>query len=244
MNLQPHSDLQTRLSEIYSRIHSACAVNSRLPSEIKFVAVSKGHDSHRIREAYALGLRDFGENYVQEWQKKHKELEDLTDIRWHFLGPLQSNKIKIATQGVHFIHSVDSLKTAKIIDRECLSLDSNLPKLKILLQIQMVDNDPNKHGIKKETSSELCDYVAGLKNFEWAGFMGIAPAHRTKEELMAIYSSFVIHALSLWKKYSPHKNTSPIMSLGMSEDLEIAIAGRSNLVRIGTALFGERKQFN
>ena len=232
--------LQERLTEVRARIAAACAACGRDPGSVQLLAVSKGHGAALIREAYHLGMRDFGENYIQEWQTKQASLADLPDLHWHLIGHLQSNKAKIAAVGLECLQSIDRVGIGEVLERVRTLQNASISPLKILLQLEMASDDHNKHGAKPKEWEDLCRFVSGLRQLQWVGFMGIAPANRPPEELINIYARFAEATQALWKRHSQQPDTAPIVSLGMSTDLEMAIASGSTQVRIGTSLFGER----
>lgn len=225
-------NLKTKINEITNL--SSCDLTS--PSQITFVAVSKFQPAESIEEAYNCGVRDFGENYIQEWQKKCAQLSHLKDIRWHIIGPLQRNKVKFLNKNVHCLQSLDSLTLAKEIDKKWLFVRP----LNVLVQLQVDKNDKNKSGISFEEAEEICKFIAQSKKLNLCGFMGIGPNIQDEEKLTLLYSEFVIHCHNLWSHFAPNKTQKAIISLGMSSDLAIALKCGSNMVRVGTALFGSR----
>jgi pyridoxal phosphate enzyme (YggS family) len=232
--------VEASLAWVRERIGRAAQSAGRNPQEITLVAVSKGHDSAAIRAAYSLGLRDFGESYVQEWQKKRNELIDLSDLRWHFLGHLQSNKVKHLCHGVHQLHSLDRLSLLEVLERTRIrELGEALP-LPVLVEMQVDEADAGKTGASPKSVREVCQTIAKCQALRFSGFMGMGPQGKTDEELRRLYDEFVLKARTLWRDCSPTPETAPVISLGMSDDLEVAIAAGSSLVRVGTALFGAR----
>lgn len=231
---------EDRLTAIRSRIATALMGTGRKPSDVTSIAVSKGHPSEAIRELYRLGLRDFGESYAQEYFQKVTELSDLVDIRWHFIGRLQTNKIKKVLINQPLIHSLDrfSLLTelAKVAD------PSN--PLRVLLQLQVDPTDLNKSGCTRSEAEEICKQLSQLPGILWEGFMGIGPADAEPQRLNWLYEQFTSSAKILWEQYSlrdPSRRTrEPKISLGMSDDLEIALRAGATTLRIGSALLGPR----
>ena len=211
----------------------------KIPPNVTIVAVSKFHPAESIEEAYHCGLRDFGENYIQEWQKKQEQLSHLKDIRWHIIGNLQKNKVKFLNKNVHLLQSLDSLSLAKEIEKKWTT---NKP-LNVLIQLQVDVNDINKSGVSLENAKELCEFVLQSKKLNLQGFMGIGPilsprglttgSNNNNEKLHFLYTEFVRYCHNLW-------DTKKIISLGMSQDLEIALECGSNMLRVGTAIFGNR----
>lgn len=207
-------------------------------NNVTLVAVSKTKPVKDILELYDLGQRDFGENYVQEMVKKYEQLPK--DIRWHFIGHLQSNKVKYIAPFVSLIHSVDSEKLLKEINKEA---NKNSRIVDCLLQVYIAKED-TKFGLDDEELHELVSRISNivsLKNISVKGLMGMASFtdnnHVIKKEFQ--------HLKSLFEKYETinHKpSTFTILSMGMSADYKTAIEEGSNMVRIGSLLFGERQK--
>jgi PLP dependent protein len=206
---------------------------------VTLVAVSKTKPVEDILALYNLGQRDFGENYVQELVEKYKLLPK--DIRWHFIGHLQSNKVKQIAPFVSLIHSVDSEKLLKEINKEA---KKNNRIIDCLLQVYIAKEE-SKFGLNDEELEELITETAAtnsmnlFKNISIKGLMGMASFSDDKEVVRKEFQ----HLKSLFDKYSPFASPhSPfaILSMGMSADYEIAIEEGSNMVRIGSLLFGKR----
>ncbi|MES2616168.1 MAG: YggS family pyridoxal phosphate-dependent enzyme [Bdellovibrionota bacterium] len=201
--------------------------------DITLVAVSKYQSIESIEEAYACGLRDFGENYIQEWQTKCTQLSHLKDIRWHIIGHLQKNKAKFINENVYCLQSLDSIVFAKELEKKYLSLSK---KLNVLVQLQVDKNDAHKSGVSRENFSELCSYIKKSNKLNLIGFMGIGPNTNDVQKLKQLYNEFTQNCYYEWNS----TQNKPVMSLGMSQDLEVALECGSNMVRVGTAIFGER----
>jgi pyridoxal phosphate enzyme (YggS family) len=235
--------LESRYLALKQRIAGAAAACGRSLEDITLVAVSKGHDSNTIRAAYDLGQRDFGESYIQEWLTKRDALMDLTEIRWHFIGHLQSNKAKLLAEGCYCIQSIDRSTIAEILERRfTLAPKRGTTPLRALIQLQVDASDGNKFGLKAKEAERVCEIMTHMKEIEWSGFMGVGPAEKDPMELKALFDSFVAQCNHLWSTFHHNSGSSaqPVVSLGMTNDLEIAIASGSNMVRVGTSLFGER----
>lgn len=235
-NAHPLS-LSENLAAVRRRIEQAAAAADRAPESITLVAVSKRQSVAAIREAYALGLRDFGENYVQEWLEKREALRDLSDIRWHLIGPLQRNKAKFIDASCHCIHTVETVAGAEALARAREKAAIAQP-LRVLVQLEIDPDDANKHGVPAAHAQPVCEAVAALPALQWDGFMGMGPWDATNEHLHGLYLRFAESARSLWQRLA--REGEPVLSLGMSDDLEIAVACGSTLVRVGTDLFGAR----
>ncbi len=189
------------------------------------VAVSKTKSNEDIMEAYNLGIRDFGENYVQELITKMDTLPQ--DIRWHMIGHLQTNKVKdIVKRNIYLIESVDSIKLANTINKEAIK---NEKTINILIEVNIA-NDPNKTGCMLEDLEDLINESKTLSNINLLGLMAIGPKGSEEE----INSSFM-KINELKKKYN-----LKLVSMGMSNDYKIAIKNNTDIVRIGSKIFGER----
>ena len=198
--------------------------------QVTLVAVSKVQSIEKIKELYVLGERNFGENYVQELCSKQEELQHL-DINWHFIGHLQSNKVKYIAPFIHLIQSVDSLKLLKEINKEA---KKNSRIINCLLQVYIAKEE-TKYGLDENELVEILDFKkqGNLENIEIKGLMGMASfsddENIVKSEFNYLQSIF---------------NQNPqfeILSMGMSGDFELAISFGSNMVRIGSSIFGARK---
>lgn len=219
--------------KVCAEIESAAKAAGRNTNEIRMLAVSKKQSSEAIEEAYHLGIRDFGENYVQELLDKQNALKHLKDIRWHVIGHLQSNKIKYL-ENIYAIHSVDSVNIAKKICE-----NEKLKQTKIFIQMEVDAEDENKFGCIYEDALTIGGILRDSENTEWLGFMGIGPAEASSEKLVHLYENFISQGKKIWELQHSDRS-EPQFSLGMSGDLKEAIAAGTHWVRIGTALFGKR----
>jgi pyridoxal phosphate enzyme (YggS family) len=239
-----HATIEQRLAILRSRMATALIGQHHKAQEVTLVAVSKGQTTEAIRHAYALGVRDFGESYAQEFLKKADELSDLKEIRWHFIGHVQSNKIKKIVPFNPVVHTLD--RTSLL--NELVQFISPAAPLRIMIQLQIDPTDVSKFGCTLAEADELCQRVAQTPGLLWDGFMGIGPANATPERLKWMYDEFNSIARHLWERYSRRDPSRKLpdmkLSLGMSDDLEIAIRSGSNLVRVGSALFGPRPPKN
>lgn len=208
-------------------------IKETLPSTVKLVAVSKFIPNEAILEAYNLGIRDFGESRPQELLLKMEQLPD--DIRWHFIGHLQSNKIKMIIDKVYMIHSVDSLKLLEAINREGAKRDI---KVNVLLQLHIAQEE-SKQGLTIEELWSIIGQYNNYSNINFCGMMGMATFTDKKEvierEFALIHSQFN----EIKSKY-PQLTDFTELSIGMSGDYPIAIEHGSTMVRVGTAIFGGR----
>lgn len=201
------------------------------------IAVSKTKPSEDIQELYALGQRDFGENYVQELIKKQAELP--TDIRWHFIGHLQTNKVKMIAPFVHLIHGVDSIKLLEAIDKEGRKINK---KINCLLQVH-VAREETKFGLDlAEARQAAAMYFLEKKypNVALCGIMGMASFSEDQELLKKEFSDLKNIYDEIRSLYGPDASAFNTLSMGMSGDYPLALASGSNMVRVGSLLFGHR----
>ena len=197
-------------------------------SNITLVAVSKTKPAEDILELYDLGHRDFGENYVQELVEKAERLPK--DIRWHFIGHLQSNKVKLITPFIYLIHGVDSLKMLKEIDKQA---EKNKRLIDCLLQVHIAEEE-TKFGFDENELFAL--EIGQFANLKIKGLMGMASLTENTNKIRIEFK----HLKTIYKKLSTLTPQLSILSMGMSADYKIAIEEGSNMVRIGSLLFGER----
>jgi pyridoxal phosphate enzyme (YggS family) len=217
---------------VRSRIARAAGMAKRDPGAIRLLAVSKGQSVEAIRAAYALGQRAFGENYVQEALAKAAALANLPDIEWHLIGPLQSNKARAAAQHFAWVETIDR---AKIAERLSAARDAHLPRLNACVQVN-ISGEKSKNGIEPDAALVLLRAIASLPQLVVRGLMGIAEETADAARQRSQFRSL----RELYEKARAEGFPLDTLSMGMSADLEAAIAEGATLVRIGTALFGER----
>jgi len=207
----------------------------RCPSEVKLIAVSKGVSAETVKNAVENGIRDLGENRVQEAQEKIDIIKaSLPEarVKWHLIGHLQKNKAKIAVKLFDMIHSVDSLELAELIDKYAAETGK---KQKILLQVKLSDEE-SKYGILNDKLNEVLEGVRHLDNLKLEGLMTIPPYFDDPERVRVFF-----RALRELKDNAIHAGFRlSELSMGMSNDFEIAIEEGATMVRVGTAIFGER----
>ncbi|CAG0957655.1 Pyridoxal phosphate homeostasis protein [Burkholderiales bacterium] len=213
-------------------IEAALKAYGRAPGETALLAVSKTFAPETIREAYAAGQRAFGENYLQEALPKIAALADLPGLEWHFIGPLQSNKTKPVAEHFAWVHAVDRLKIA---ERLSAQRPVGLPALSVCVQVN-ISGEASKSGVAPAQALPLALAVARLPRLHWRGFMGIA---EPCEDPARQHAQFAI-LRELGAEARRLGLTPDTLSMGMSADLEAAIAQGSTLVRVGTAIFGHR----
>lgn len=226
-------DLQKNLEAVENKIRRASEEAGRDPSEVTLIAVSKTKPVEMIEEFYGLGVRDFGENKVQELIDKYDRLPK--DIRWHLIGHLQTNKVKYVVDKAYMIHSVDSLKLAKEISKEA---GKKGVTARVLIEVN-VSGEESKFGVKPADTEALIREISVLPGIEVHGLMTVAPYVEDAENNSTIFCS--LRQLSIDIKEKNIDNVSMgILSMGMSGDYEVAIREGASFVRVGTALFGER----
>ncbi|HGM5579155.1 TPA: YggS family pyridoxal phosphate-dependent enzyme [Pseudomonas putida] len=222
------STLADNLRAITARIDSAARAAGRDTANVHLLAVSKTKPASAIREVHAAGVRDVGENYLQEALAKQDELRDLPLI-WHFIGPIQSNKTKAIAEHFNWVHSVDRLKIAQRLNEQ---RPSGLPPLNICLQVN-VSGEDSKSGCAPADLPALAQAVAALPNLRLRGLMAIPEPTDDRAAQEAAFARL----RQLQENLGLGLDT---LSMGMSHDLEAAIAQGATWVRIGTALFGAR----
>ncbi|OHY81457.1 YggS family pyridoxal phosphate-dependent enzyme [Marinobacter sp. AC-23] len=223
------------LGSVTRLIQKATLQAGREPGSVSLLAVSKTRTAQELREAVAAGQRAFGENYLQEALDKMAELHDLKDIDWHFIGPIQSNKTRQIASAFSWVHSVDRLKVARRLNEQ---RETGLAPLNICLQVN-INNEPSKSGCQPEELPELVSQISLLPGLSLRGLMAIPDPDQTEPALSA---SFRKLANTLKELRQEHPKAGPLdtLSMGMSGDLELAIAAGATWVRIGTAIFGGR----
>ena len=217
------TDLAQNLELVRARIARAAAGAGRDPASITLVAVSKIFPAGAIREAYELGLRDFGENYIQEFEGKAAAVADLAGARFHFIGHLQSNKARRAADLFHVIQTVDTGKLARRLNEAGRPLDA-------MVEVKL-SPEGSKAGVDVESADEVIDAVRGCPNLRLLGLMTIPPWSDDPEESRPYFRRLRDMAL---------RHGLSALSMGMSHDLEVAIEEGATHIRVGTALFGPR----
>ncbi|XZF15809.1 YggS family pyridoxal phosphate-dependent enzyme [Chitinophagaceae bacterium MMS25-I14] len=208
------------------------------PAGVTLVAVSKTKPVADIQELYHIGQRDFGENYVQELAEKQPQLP--ADIRWHYIGHLQGNKVKYIAPFVHLIHAVDSFKLLQEINKQAVK---NNRVIDVLLQLFIADEE-TKFGLNEKEVIELMDYYEAQKdqmqNVRICGLMGMASNTDYEQQVRAEFDNLRAVFRNLQQSYFLGKKYFNTCSMGMSGDYKIAVEAGSNMVRIGSMLFGAR----
>jgi hypothetical protein len=217
-------DIEHNVREIERRIAQACERAGRLPDEITLVVVTKTFGPPLIEAAFQAGIRNFGENRVQEAKAKIEALAHLKPITWHMVGRLQSNKAKAALGLFDIIHSVDSVKLAEVLSRRA---EREIP---ILLEVN-VSGEATKAGFSEGGLSAAVEQISQLPNLEIKGLMTMAPTVSDAEEVRPVFRRLRQLRDSLGLEH---------LSMGMTDDFEVAIEEGATMVRIGRAIFGER----
>ena len=225
--------LKDQLQEVEKRIQAACDRAGRKREEVTLIAVSKTKPVETLQEAYDLGVRIFGENKVQELTAKYEALPK--DIHWHMIGHLQTNKVKYIIDKAELIHSVDSLKLAETIEKEAAKHDLIAD---ILVEVNVAEEE-SKFGMKMEEVIPFVEKVSAFPHVRGRGLMTIAPFVEDPEENRSIFAD--LHKLYIDIKKKNHDNdTVSVLSMGMTNDYEVAIEEGATMVRVGTGIFGAR----
>ncbi|MEN7430815.1 YggS family pyridoxal phosphate-dependent enzyme [Chromobacterium sp. TRC.1.1.SA] len=223
--------LSSRLQQVRLRLDAAAAAAGRAPGAAALLAVSKTFPADDLRAAYDCGQRAFGENYVQELQQKCEALAGL-DIEWHFIGPLQSNKTRVVAERAHWAHSIDRLKIA---ERLSAQRPDSLPPLNVCVQVN-VSGEDSKSGCAPEEAAALVRAVAALPRLRLRGLMCIPEPTQDAARLAAQFARL----RGLLQQLNAEGLALDTLSMGMSADLEAAVAEGATLVRVGSAIFGQR----
>lgn len=217
--------LAERLAEVENRLTRACEKAGRKREEVLLLAVTKVFPASAIAEVYALGMREFGENYVQEFEGKYPEVQELAGARFHLIGHLQSNKSRKAAELFDCIHTIDSPKLARRIAEAAQS------RKDVYLEVKLSEED-SKHGCAPEDLPALVEAVQALPQLQLRGLMTMPPWDEDAEKARPYFARL----RELAERFGLRE-----LSMGMSNDLEVAVEEGSTLVRVGTALFGSRK---
>lgn len=225
------TSVSANLAQVRKRIELACLSAERPANAVHLLAVSKTMPAQAVREAYAAGQVAFGENYIQEGVDKIASLADLP-LEWHCIGPIQSNKSKLVAENFAWVHSIDRLKIA---ERLSAQRPVNLPPLQVCLQVN-VDGGSNKSGVTPSELLALAQAVAKLPNLQLRGIMTIPEPAENEAAARAVHHQ----AKDLFDSLQAAGLSIDTLSMGMTGDLEAAIAEGSTCVRVGTAIFGQR----
>lgn len=226
------SHLKENLENVQKNVNDSIKISGRNKEEVTLIAVSKTKPVEMLKEIYDLGIRDFGENKVQELTEKIEILPN--DIRWHMIGHLQTNKVKYIVGKVALIHSVDSVKLAKEISKE--SEKKNVTT-DILIEINVAGEDSKFGTSDLSANLQMIKEISGLHNINIKGLMTIAPYTENPEDNRQYFKILRDFAYNDAKEYLPE---IPFLSMGMTGDYQVAIEEGATLVRVGTGIFGER----
>lgn len=226
--------IKENIAQMQEKIHAACLRAGRSESEVTLIAVSKTKPLSMIEEAYAVGIREFGENKPQEMRDKAKEFSNC-DVHWHMIGTLQSNKIKYVTGTACMIHSVDSIPLAAAIEKEA---EKKAVTMDILLEVNVAEED-SKHGFSVDELCSAVQEISRLPHLRIRGLMTVAPYTENAEE-NRIYFRKMKELLVDINAKNIDNVCMDTLSMGMSSDFEVAIEEGATMVRVGTGIFGER----
>jgi PLP dependent protein len=220
-----------RLKTVKQKIHEAEQRYQRIPGSVQLLAVSKTKPAEAIRAAWDCGQRSFGENYAQELQDKSETLKDL-DIDWHFIGPLQSNKTRIIAAHAHWVHSIGREKIARRLNDQ---RPDELPPINVCLQIN-ISGETSKSGLELEEVRNLARQIMELPRLRLRGLMTLPAPEQDFDHQRAAFARI----RELFEELNAQGMELDTLSMGMSGDMEAAIAEGATIVRIGTAIFGAR----
>jgi len=225
------TEINKNIDNINNRISKACIVNNRSPQDITLVAVSKRKNNELIKFALDYGVKDFGENYAQEMKEKSETINS-DQIIWHFIGPIQTNKIKIITQHADWVHTLDREKVIKKLNSECKKINKTM---NALIQVN-ISNEDTKNGCDPEDIIEIGKLVESMENINLKGLMTLPKLNvdPTENERVMKFTK------ELSYKLQTINNDANAISLGTTSDFEVAIAYGSTMLRIGESIFGKR----
>ena len=225
--------IKDNLEEVEGRIAAACSRAGRQREDVTLIAVSKTKPVEDLMQAYDCGIREFGENKVQELVDKYEKMPQ--DIHWHMIGHLQKNKVKYIIDKVTLIHGVDSFELAEELSRQAVKHDVTAD---ILIEIN-IGNEDTKFGIKAEEASDMVDRISRLECINIHGLMCIAPNVDESEKNRQYFAKMRDIAVDITKNLSNNIHMD-VLSMGMTGDYEVAIEEGSTMVRVGTGIFGAR----
>ena len=220
------------LQAVRERLTNACHSSGRAPGSVRLLAVSKTKPASQVEKCYELGQRAFGENYLQDALDKITTLQHLSDIEWHFIGPLQSNKTRPVAEHFHWLETLDREKIARRLNDQ---RPHELPPLNVLVQIN-ISGEAQKSGVIPSEAAALASLINELPNLKLRGLMCIPEASEDTDLLAQRFRDMQV----LWQQLQSEYPDIDTLSMGMSADLELAVANGSTEVRIGTDIFGAR----
>ena len=228
------SEIELGLSRVRARIEAAARRVGRDPASVLLLAVGKKKPASAIAEAYAAGQRHFGENYAQELVEKHAALAHLDGVVWHFIGQLQSNKARVVAPLATLVHAVDGERLAIELGKRALARERSLGPLRVLVEVN-VGGEASKGGVAPDDLGALLARIERIPGLRLEGLMSIPPPSETPEGARPYH-----RRLRELRDAHGGAGRLPTLSMGMTDDLEIAIEEGSTLVRVGTAIFGAR----
>lgn len=226
--------LAENLQEVERNIQEACKKANRSRDEVTLIAVSKTKPISMLKEIYDLGVRNFGENKVQELCEKHPQMPE--DLNWHLIGHLQRNKVKNIIDKATLIHSVDSIRLAETIEKEAAKKDLIVD---ILMEVNVAEEE-SKFGLKVEEVIPAIETIATFPHIRIRGLMTIAPFVENPEENRSIFARLQKLSVDIRSKNIDNVNVD-ILSMGMTNDYQVAIEEGATMVRVGTGIFGARE---
>ncbi|MFT6276011.1 MAG: pyridoxal phosphate enzyme (YggS family) [Halioglobus sp.] len=231
MTVMSNSLILQNVTKLTNRVRLAAQKSQRSPQDISIVAASKTRSAEIIEQAFDAGLTNFGENYLQEALEKIEQLRALK-IVWHFIGPIQSNKTRSIAENFDWVHSVDRAKVARRLSAQ---RPDNLPPLQLCLQVN-ISQEPSKSGVLVQELPELMQEISELRNIQLRGLMAIPAATADTHQQLLAFGQM----RELLESVQAMSSTMDTLSMGMSGDLEVAIAQGSTLIRVGSDIFGPR----
>ena len=225
--------LEKNLRSVQEKIENACKKSGRCPEDVTLIAVSKTKPLPMLEEIYGLGIRQFGENKVQELTDKYEKLPK--DIAWHMIGHLQRNKVKYLIGKTALIHSVDSLRLTEEIEKEAAKKNC---RVDILIEVNMAGEE-SKFGICPEEVLPLVEKISGFSHLRIQGLMTVAPFVENPEENRIHFANLRKLSVDIAAKNIDNVNMC-ILSMGMTNDYEVAIEEGATVIRVGTGIFGKR----
>jgi pyridoxal phosphate enzyme (YggS family) len=226
-----NTSIADNIARVRAQMAAACQSAGRAPGSVQLLAVSKTWSADAVRTAHATGQIDFGENYIQEAVDKITALRDLPLV-WHCIGPIQSNKTRLVAEHFDWVHSIDRLKIAQRLSEQ---RPEHLPPLQVCIQVN-VDGGETKSGVSPQDLPALAQAVAALPRLQLRGLMTIPEPAETEAQMRTVHRQ----AKDLFEQLRTQGLPLDTLSMGMSADMAAAIAEGSTLVRVGTAIFGQR----
>ncbi|MCX7773578.1 MAG: YggS family pyridoxal phosphate-dependent enzyme [Clostridia bacterium] len=233
MSSTPKEFLESNLNSIRSTIEASCQKAGRAPCDVQILGVSKTVEPDIMEQAFDLGIKEFGENRVQEYLRKSDILH--RDCCWHIIGRIQTNKVKYLDSRVKLIHSLDRMELAEALSERGSKINHRFP---VLIQVN-VAGEETKAGISPQGAKDFALRVSRLGNIDIKGLMTIAPYTETPEEVRYVFRSIKQLSVDIMRERVENINME-VLSMGMSNDFHIAVEEGATMVRIGSALFGER----